>query len=64
VPAGDADLALQVAKLLEVERRTLVEALAHRRDAAWKADPALFESYVGIVESATRFIDQYHAGEH
>jgi hypothetical protein len=64
VPAGDADLALQVAKLLEVERRTLVEVLAHRRDTAWKADPALFESYVGIVESATRFIDQYHAGEH
>ena len=64
VPAGDADMADQVAKLLGVERRTLVEVLAHRRDTAWKAEPALFESYVGIVESATRFIDQYHAGEH
>ena len=45
-------------------RQQLLELLAHRRDTAWKADPALFEAYVGIVESATRFIDQYHAGEH
>jgi hypothetical protein len=64
VPQGDTDLARQVANLLGANQQQLLELLAHRRDAAWKADPALFEAYVGIVESATRFIDQYHAGEH
>jgi len=64
VPAGDRELADQAAKLLHVEQAPLLELLAHRRDIAWKAEPALFQSYLGIVESATRFIDQYHAGEH
>ncbi len=64
VPDGDPELADRIAGLLSVDRGRLLELLAHRRDTAWKADPGLFESYVGIVESATRFIDQYHAGEH
>jgi hypothetical protein len=64
VPSGDRELADQVAKLLFVEQAPLLELLAHRRDTAWKAEPALFQSYLGIVESATRFIDQYHAGDH
>lgn len=63
-PATDADLATQIAALLGVERGPLVELFAHRRDTAWRAEPSLFEAYLGVVESATRFIDQYHAGEH
>ena len=64
IPGGDRELADQVAQLLGVEQAPLLELLAHRRDTAWKAERRLFEAYVGIVESATRFIDQYHAGEH
>ena len=64
VPEGDPELSHRIADLLGVGQGPLLELLGHRRDTAWKADPALFETYVGIVEAATRFIDQYHAGEH
>jgi hypothetical protein len=64
VRGGDRELVDQVARRLGVEQAPLLELLAHRRDTAWKAEPALFQSYLGIVESATRFIDQYHAGDH
>jgi len=63
-PATDAELATRIAALLGVEHGPLMDLLAHRRDTAWRAEPSLFEAYLGVVESATRFIDQYHAGEH
>lgn len=63
-PANDAELAAGAEGLMGLTPGPLGQLLAHRRDTAWRAEPALFEAYLGIVEGATRFIDHYHAGEH
>jgi len=61
-PQDDAGLAAAVGTLVRAPVESLVTALAHRRDPAWSCQASLFESYLGVVEQATRFVDTFTPG--
>lgn len=61
-PGDDAGLAAAVGALIRVPVEPMVTALAHRRDTAWSCQTSLFESYLGVVEQATRFVDTFIPG--
>lgn len=63
-PGDDAGLAAVTGALIRVPVEPLVAAFAHRRDPAWSCQAALFESYLGVVEQATRFVDTFNPGAH
>lgn len=61
-PGDDAGLAAAVGARIRVPAEPLRMVLAHRRDPAWSCQAPLFESYLGVVEQATRFVDTFIPG--
>ena len=64
VPADDAALAKAAGQLCGFAPGGLEEALAHRRHTAWRCPPELFETYLGVIEDATHYVDTVHPGVH
>jgi hypothetical protein len=62
-PASDAELLREVSGMIRLDHAPLERVLAHRRNPSWRCPRQLFESYVEVVEQATRFVDGYHAGD-
>lgn len=62
-PASDTELAREASGMIRLDHAPLERVLAHRRNPSWRCPRQLFESYVGVVEQATRFVDGYHAGD-
>jgi predicted nucleotidyltransferase len=61
-PTDDAGLIAAVTGRLHCPAEPLATLLQHRRDSAWDCPPALFESYLGVVQEATRFVDTFTTG--
>jgi predicted nucleotidyltransferase len=64
VPATDSELAGATTALIGGDSVVLERLFERRRNPSWRCPPHLFESYLGIVEHATRFVDHYLAGDH
>jgi hypothetical protein len=64
IPATDAELVPAIGGLLGLDAAPLERILVHRRNPSWRCPRHLFESYIGMVEQATRFVDHYHLGDH
>jgi hypothetical protein len=64
VHGNDDALARAVAGLTGGDAGSLTRLLVHRRDPSWRCPAPVFESYIGIVEQATRFVDHFHSGDH
>ena len=63
VPGPDRDLIQALNSLTGADPAGLERLLSHRRNPSWRCPSHLFESYIGIVEQATRFVDNYHPGD-
>jgi predicted nucleotidyltransferase len=61
-PADDPSLAAAIGALIGGPAEPLATAFAHRRDAAWSCQAPLFESYLAVVQQATRFVDTFTPG--
>ena len=61
-PRDDAGLAAAVSALVRAPAEPLTTAWAHRRDPAWSCPAATFESYLAVVQQATRFVDTFTPG--
>lgn len=61
-PVAVDEMAKAAATLISAPAEPLATCLAHRRDAAWDCPAALFASYLGVVEQATRFVDSFTPG--
>src|SRR5512139_3416997 len=61
-PAEDAALAAAVGSLLRLPPEPILTCFGRRRDPAWSCQPSLFESYLGVVQQATRFVDTFTPG--
>jgi hypothetical protein len=61
--ASDRELIQALNELLGADAAALDRLLTHRRNPSWRCPSHLFESYIGIVEQATRFVDNFHPGD-
>jgi hypothetical protein len=64
VPSDDGGLAQAASRLCGFPPGPLEEVLAHRRHTAWRCQADLFESYLGIIEQTTHYVDTVHPGVH
>jgi predicted nucleotidyltransferase len=62
-PADDAGLVAAAGQVTGAAEGPLTQALAHRRDPAWRCDADRFEPYLTAVERITHFVDHYHPGD-
>ncbi|MBS1240795.1 MAG: hypothetical protein H6R40_222 [Gemmatimonadetes bacterium] len=64
VPGDDGALAQAAGRLCGFAPGPLEAALAHRRHTAWRCAPDVFESYLGVIERTTLYVDTVHPGVH
>jgi predicted nucleotidyltransferase len=63
VPATPLELAAAAGAAIAGDGGPLALVVRHRHERHWRCSPDEFEAYLGVVERATRFLDQLQLGD-